>query len=164
MMVETCRSRNSRYQNRDLPMAGRLQALKLYRNHLVSQYADRCSFWSLKDVAEDQLSRILVVATDGADQDTFLNQCFPFLWSDLYVWRGLYVCMGLIGFVMLKLRLNIVYPDHQLYKQLIEHKNSSDLGWSFTLLGVLHTVWGCACSMRPPTMGAAWLSRFWRWQ
>lgn len=79
MMVETCRSRNSRYQNRDLPMAGRLQALKLYRNHLVSQYADRCSFWSLKDVAGDQLSRILVVATDGADQDTFLNQCFPFL-------------------------------------------------------------------------------------
>ena len=52
-------------------MGDRLEALRLYRTHLVSQYADRCSFWSLKDVAADQLSRVLVLATDGADQATF---------------------------------------------------------------------------------------------
>ena len=60
-----------RYQNRNLAMGDRLEALRLYRTHLVSQYADRCSFWSLKDVAADQLSRVLVLATDGADQATF---------------------------------------------------------------------------------------------
>ena len=49
-------------------MDQRLGALKLYRSHLVSQYADRCSVWALKDLSADVLTRTLTLATDGADQ------------------------------------------------------------------------------------------------
>lgn len=46
----------------------RLGALKLYREHLVAQYSDRCAYWALRDVSADQLTKIAVITTDGADQ------------------------------------------------------------------------------------------------
>ena len=51
-------------------MAKRLGALKLYRQHLIAQYNDRCSVWTLKDVSSDQFSKCLTICTDGTDQDT----------------------------------------------------------------------------------------------
>lgn len=48
----------------------RLGALRLYRKHLVDQYADRCAFWSIKDISAEQMSRTCTIMTDGADQDT----------------------------------------------------------------------------------------------
>lgn len=49
-------------------MTERLGALKLYRAHLVHQYADRCAVWSLKDLSCDLLSQTVLMSTDGADQ------------------------------------------------------------------------------------------------
>ncbi len=64
----------------------RLGALRLYRKHLVDQYADRCSFWCLKDISCEQMSRTITISTDGADQATWEHliyaseRCF----SDIY--------------------------------------------------------------------------------
>ena len=49
-------------------MEVRLGALKLYRKHLVDQYADRCAWWSLKDISGESMSRTMTIITDGADQ------------------------------------------------------------------------------------------------
>lgn len=57
----------------------RLGALKCYREHLVSQYSDRCALWSLKDVSTDLLSRCVTLAVDGADQATWIT------WAHLFV-------------------------------------------------------------------------------
>lgn len=46
----------------------RLGALKLYRRHLLDQYADRCAFYSLRDICEDHMARTVVMLTDGAQQ------------------------------------------------------------------------------------------------
>lgn len=50
-------------------MGVRLGALKLYREHLVAQYSDRCAFWSLKDISGEAFSRVITIMTDGADQE-----------------------------------------------------------------------------------------------
>ena len=63
-----------RYQNRDLGMDVRLGALRLYRRHLLEQYADRCGFWSLRDVSGEEFSRLVCIMTDGADQAKY---CLP---------------------------------------------------------------------------------------
>ena len=52
----------------------RLGALRLYRKHLLDQYADRCGFWSLRDISGQELSRVVVIMTDGADQAKY---CLP---------------------------------------------------------------------------------------
>ena len=52
----------------------RLGALRLYRKHLVEQYADRCGFWSLRDVSGEAFARMVVIMTDGADQAKY---CLP---------------------------------------------------------------------------------------
>lgn len=57
-----------RFQDRDLTMDVRLGALKLYRQHLISQYSDRCAYWSLRDLSTDTMARTVVLSTDGADQ------------------------------------------------------------------------------------------------
>ena len=44
--------------------------------HLVSQYADRCSFWSLRDLSGDVAARMLCVTTDGADQALVFSESF----------------------------------------------------------------------------------------
>ena len=62
-----------RFQDKSLHMDIRLGALKLYRQHLVSQYADRCSFWCLKDISSEQMSRTITISTDGADQARLLH-------------------------------------------------------------------------------------------
>ena len=49
----------------------RLGALKLYRQHLLSQYADRCGLWSLKAASGDSFSGVLCIMTDGMDQAKF---------------------------------------------------------------------------------------------
>ena len=46
----------------------RLGALKLYRQHLVAQYADRCAYWALKDISSDVMAQTITITTDGADQ------------------------------------------------------------------------------------------------
>ena len=56
----------------------RLGALRLYRRHLVAQYSDRCSFYSLRDISGEAFSRGITIATDGADQDhwfRFITRC-----------------------------------------------------------------------------------------
>ena len=63
-----------RYQDKDTPMDIRLGALRLYRKHLLEQYADRCGFWSLKDISGEGFSRVVVCMTDGADQAKY---CLP---------------------------------------------------------------------------------------
>lgn len=66
-----------RFQNRELSMDVRLGALRLYRQHLVSQYSDRCAFWSLRDISAETFSRCITIMTDGADQDiTFVFYSF----------------------------------------------------------------------------------------
>jgi len=66
-------------------MESRLNALKLYRAHLMSQYADRCAVWSLRDISGPEMSRTAVCITDGADQATCISKqdlfilAFPFL-------------------------------------------------------------------------------------
>ena len=57
-----------RYQDKTLGMDVRLGALKLYREHLVAQYSDRCAYWSLRDISGTEMSRTVVLTTDGADQ------------------------------------------------------------------------------------------------
>ena len=57
-----------RFQDKDLHMESRLNALKLYRAHLMSQYADRCAVWCLRDISGPTMSRTVVCVTDGADQ------------------------------------------------------------------------------------------------
>ena len=57
-----------RFQDKQLHMESRLNALKLYRAHLMSQYADRCAVWSLHDISGPEMSRTAVCITDGADQ------------------------------------------------------------------------------------------------
>lgn len=69
-----------RYSDRSVPLETRLGALKLYRAHLVSQYSDRCSFWSLRDLSADHLSRTVTLITDGADQVPAFN-AFDKLWN-----------------------------------------------------------------------------------
>lgn len=54
-------------------MSVRLGALKLYRDHLTSQYSDRCGYWGLRDISSDALSRVVVLSTDGADQEWLLE-------------------------------------------------------------------------------------------
>ena len=49
-----------RLQNKDLSMDTRLQALKLYRAHLMSQYADRRAVWCVRDISGPALSRTAV--------------------------------------------------------------------------------------------------------
>ena len=57
-----------RFQDKTLTMDVRLGALKLYRERLVSQYSDRCSYWALKDISGDVTTGVLCMTTDGADQ------------------------------------------------------------------------------------------------
>lgn len=57
----------------------RLGALRLYRQHLVSQYSDRCAFWSLRDISAETFSRCITIMTDGADQDITFVFYFRFL-------------------------------------------------------------------------------------
>jgi hypothetical protein len=61
-------------------MESRLNALKLYRAHLMSQYADRCAVWSLHDISGPEMSRTAVCITDGADQATSISK------QDLFIW------------------------------------------------------------------------------
>lgn len=63
-----------RFQDKEQPMGIRLGALRLYRKHLLDQYADRCGFWSLRDISGQELSRVVVIMTDGADQAKY---CLP---------------------------------------------------------------------------------------
>ena len=51
----------------------RLGALRLYRQHLVAQYSDRCAFWSLRDLSSEVMAKTITIITDGADQDLELN-------------------------------------------------------------------------------------------
>lgn len=64
----------SRFTDRSVTMEKRLGALRLYRQHLVAQYADRCAFWSLKDISMDMMAQTVAIITDGADQ----VHCFSF--------------------------------------------------------------------------------------
>ena len=63
-----------RFQSRSTPMETRLGALRLYRKHLVDQYADRCGFWALKAISGQDTARTCVIMTDGADQAKY---CLP---------------------------------------------------------------------------------------
>lgn len=63
-----CQCSCLRYQDRTLSMDIRLGALKLYRQHLVAQYADRCAYWALKDISSDVMAQTITITTDGADQ------------------------------------------------------------------------------------------------
>lgn len=65
---QTLLSHKNRFQDKSLPIDIRLGSLKLYRSHLIDQYADRCSLWSLKDISMEQMSKLAVCITDGADQ------------------------------------------------------------------------------------------------
>ena len=53
----------------------RLGALKMYRQHLVAQYADRCAYWALKDISADVMAQTLTITTDGADQVPWFLFC-----------------------------------------------------------------------------------------
>lgn len=64
---------SQRFQNRATPMDIRLGALRLYRQHLVSQYSDRCAFWSLRDISSETFSRTITIITDGADQELWFR-------------------------------------------------------------------------------------------
>ena len=57
-----------RFGDRTVPLEVRLGALRLYRAHLVSQYADRCAFWALKDISSEVMAGTITMITDGADQ------------------------------------------------------------------------------------------------
>lgn len=59
-----------RFQDREAPMDIRLGALKLYRRHLVDQYADRCGVWAIRDISGEEMGRCVLMVTDGADQDS----------------------------------------------------------------------------------------------
>lgn len=54
-------------------MATRMNALKVYQQHVTDQYADRCAFWSLKDISGELMSRTVTLTTNGADQDFWLK-------------------------------------------------------------------------------------------
>ena len=70
-----------RFQNKEVSMEVRLGALKLYRKHLVEQYADRCAWWSLKDISGESMSRTMTIMTDGG-RPSSLGQCFTLLQFD----------------------------------------------------------------------------------
>ena len=59
--------------DRSCSMEIRLGALRLYRQHLVAQYSDRCAFWSLRDLSSEVMAKTITIITDGADQDLELN-------------------------------------------------------------------------------------------
>ena len=61
----------SRFQDRQVPMDVRLGALKLYRRHLLDQYADRCGVWAMRDISGEEMGRCVIMVTDGADQVSF---------------------------------------------------------------------------------------------
>lgn len=69
-----------RFQNKEVSMEVRLGALKLYRKHLVEQYADRCAWWSLKDISGESMSRTMTIMTDGADQVPWANVLPYYSW------------------------------------------------------------------------------------
>ena len=71
------RMRLHRFQNKEVSMEVRLGASKLYRKHLVEQYADRCAWWSLKDISGEPMSRTMTIVTDGADQAPWANVLYP---------------------------------------------------------------------------------------
>ena len=52
-------------------MEQKLGALKLYRNHLHSQYSDRTVIWQLQSESADPTNEILLISTDGLDQSKF---------------------------------------------------------------------------------------------
>lgn len=57
-----------RFQDKELNFETRLNALSLYRKHLLDQFSDRCAFYSLRDISADAMSRTITCCTDGADQ------------------------------------------------------------------------------------------------
>ena len=59
--------------NKDLSMNQRMDSLKLYKQHIQSQYADRTTFWSLRHLAADPggVGDVLVITLDGMDQGKF---------------------------------------------------------------------------------------------
>lgn len=54
----------------------RLGALKLYRRHLLDQYADRCGVWATRDISGEEMGRCVIMVTDGADQVSKLSLYF----------------------------------------------------------------------------------------
>lgn len=58
----------NRFQNRELPFETRLNAVQIYRKHLMDQFSDRCAFYSLRDISTDVMARTITCCTDGADQ------------------------------------------------------------------------------------------------
>lgn len=76
---DVCSELKAQFNDKTLSINVRLGALKLYRKHLLSQYADRCGFWSLRDVSSDLMSRTLVMTTDGADQAKYAVPRHPTL-------------------------------------------------------------------------------------
>lgn len=61
-----------RFQDKTVSLDVRLGALRLYRAHLVSQYADRCAYWALKDISSEVMAQTITITTDGADQVSHL--------------------------------------------------------------------------------------------
>lgn len=59
--------------NKDLSMKQRMESMKLYKQHIQSQYADRTTFWSLRHLASDPggVGDLLVITLDGMDQGKF---------------------------------------------------------------------------------------------
>lgn len=68
---EVCSILKAQLSDRALSMEQKLGSLQVYRDHLHSQYCDRCTLWKLQSESAESTSPILFISTDGLDQAKF---------------------------------------------------------------------------------------------
>ncbi len=68
---EVCFAQKQQLGDKAVSMESKLQSLKLYREHLHSQYCDRTVIWRLQSESAEPNSKVLLISTDGLDQSKF---------------------------------------------------------------------------------------------
>lgn len=68
---EFCYHQTQQISDRSASLEEKLCAVKVYREHLHSQYCDRTVQWSLEEASRDPSSGILTILLDGMDQAKF---------------------------------------------------------------------------------------------
>ena len=68
---EYCFHLSQQISDRSASLEEKLQAVKVYRDHLHSQYCDRSVQWSLEEASRDPSSGVLTILLDGMDQAKF---------------------------------------------------------------------------------------------
>lgn len=68
---EFCFHQSQQISDRSASLEEKLHAVKVYRDHLYSQYCDRSIQWSLEEASRDPSSGVLSILLDGMDQAKF---------------------------------------------------------------------------------------------